>query len=301
MTDAASRTSYYEKALEALLRSVELSSDNDEDVWKTYYQLALHYGETRDVGNAIQAVAKALQVNPGHIPSWHLLTLACSCPAQGDLQRALKTCAIGLREASFEEKAEEQLMLQMTENLVIGALEGPEAALAALEQLFAACGKLMTPEASHDYYYHHHRNGMVVSGSLGNLSDAAATSEQQQQQQQQRRRGLSIGTTHSSLSQLVVEPSRSHDDVRRNGLSNNRSRSASSFGQKQQAAAMDHLGIPSTEDKSDTASIKSTSSKHGLQLFSSKSTSRRKGSEQNANERRKGRFEPTNMYLGLID
>ncbi|KAG2225420.1 hypothetical protein INT45_010056, partial [Circinella minor] len=296
--DAALRSSYYEKALESLSES----ADMDPTAWETHYQLALQYAEMHDIQQAVQAVAKSLQLNPKHLSSWHLLTLACSCPIQDDLPRALKTCDIGLQESEESETPEQiaqQISLQMTRCLLLGAIDGPEKALEAQEELFATYGKVsgLDPSSSCEEigmlqeretsisgakgFYKH--NGMVISGLFGNMSEMAATSSATTHlSERQRRRGLSVSSNGGSgrapppqvLDEKHISASRSHDDVRTTSnsrvkgslSSSTRARSASNFnGKTGEGMTTSHktspfLTVPDpNDDKADTESIKTVS------------------------------------------
>ncbi|KAI9243729.1 hypothetical protein BDA99DRAFT_529892 [Phascolomyces articulosus] len=315
--------SYYEKALESLSESIDL----DPTAWETHYQLALLHAEMHDIQQAVQTIAKSLQLNPGHLPSWHLLTLACSCPIQDDLPRALKTCDIGLQEsdeAETSEQAEQRISLQVTRSLLLGAIDGPEKALQVQEELFAAYGKISTLEpstSSGESVYQergtmtavaggkelYQNNGIVVSGSLGNMSET--------QLSERRRRGLSVSSNSVSgrapqVDEKHISASRSHDDMRSssNGRmkgsfsSSSRTRSASTFSGKPEAnnKGSPFLTVPNpNDDKADAESIKTVSTQssknhhhhhhhyHGLHLFSSRSSSRKSKRDLAANDQSK--------------
>ncbi|KAI8144130.1 hypothetical protein BJV82DRAFT_77339 [Fennellomyces sp. T-0311] len=298
--DATLRSSYYEKGLESLYESVEL----DPNAWETYYQLALQHAEMHDIQQAVQTVAKSLQLNQTHLPSWHLLTLACSCPVQDDLVKALKTCEIGLQESEDPETqggSEQRISLQITRTLLLGAIDGPEAALEAQEELFAVYGKISAMESSLSNGESlvqergiYQNNAFVVSGSLGNLSET--------QLSQQRRRGLSVSsnsvTGRAQVDEKHILASRSHDDVRSGRLkpnlsSSSRTRSASNFNAKPETDPSPFLAVPNpSDDKTDTESVTTVSTHtskhhHGLHLFSSRSSSRKSKRDLAANDQSK--------------
>ncbi|ORY98882.1 hypothetical protein BCR43DRAFT_210215 [Syncephalastrum racemosum] len=302
--DISLRSSYHDKALDYLKTAHALG----EDDWQTLYQLSLQYAETRDIQNAIPVVAKALQANPKHLPSWHLLTLLCSCPGQNDLHRALRTCELGLREAQdiSQDTTEQHVLLKITQSLLLDATQGPEAALASHQALFALFGNLATPEGSSSASSLEHdprRNQMVVSGSLGNLSEYQADGR--------RGRGSSIGNgsaPHVNESHILA--SRSHDDVRsksRTGTLTNRTRSVSSFNKRAAPASNSMLSVPD-QRAPDALSVKELSPHsgkhhhHGLHIFSSRSTSRRsrRDESQEWNEKNsasKNSFSPDTMSM----
>ena len=253
----------------------------DPAAWETHYQLALQYAEMHDIQQAVQAIAKSLQLNPKHLPSWHLLTLACSCPIQDDLPRALKTCEIGLQESEESETPEQvaqQISLQMTRCLLLSAMDGPEKALEVQEELFATYGKVsgLEPSSSNGEISmlqegaqntsgakgFYKNNGMVVSGLFGNMSEMTAiASTTSQLSERQRRRGLSVSSNSASgrapppqvLDEKHISASRSHDDVRRTSdgqmksslSSSTRARSASNFSRKAgEAMTTNHKASP---------------------------------------------------------
>ena len=189
----------------------------DPDTWQTYYQLALQQGTMRDVHLAIQTITKALQMNPDHIPSWHLLVLACSCPSQGGLEQALRTCQMSLDRIQQQtilddrpeegnsnnsdqggdhqpqefgsrpgfDRLEQQVLLQMTQSMLVNMARGAQDALESQKGLFSTYGQISIPEEMDEMngaggLYQStgnnvntgSRNPMVVSGSLGNLSES---------------------------------------------------------------------------------------------------------------------------------
>ncbi|KAI9492654.1 hypothetical protein BDB00DRAFT_873233 [Zychaea mexicana] len=313
--DATLRSSYYEKALESLYESADL----DPEAWETFYQLALQHAEMHGIQQAVQTIAKSLQLNPEHLLSWHLLTLACSCSVQDDLPRALKTCDIGLQEseeAETSDQAEQRIALQITRSLLMGAIDGPEKALEAQEELFAAYGKVSALEpstSSGESVFQEQRtglyknNGIVISGSLGNMSET--------QLSERRRRGLSVSSNSVSgraqVDEKHISASRSHDDMRStsNGRlkasisSSSRTRSASTFNGKPEAKPSPFLTVPNpNDDNADAASIKTVSTTqsskhhhhhhHGLHIFSSRSATRRSKRDLTTNDQSKSSISP---------
>ncbi|KAI9263323.1 hypothetical protein BDA99DRAFT_509951 [Phascolomyces articulosus] len=194
--DPTMRPEYHEKALHYLEESLKINES-----WETYYQLALQRGETRDIGQAIQATSKALQLNPRHIPSWHLLVLLCTCPMQGDMQQAFKTCETALEKVQdiivdyhenelnnielgtrpgFDDLSQ-YVSLETTHSMLLNIIKGPADALESQKDVFASYNLIAVPDDAElqlDGLYNegHERNRMVISGSLGNLSEAVPSS-----------------------------------------------------------------------------------------------------------------------------
>ncbi|KAI8077855.1 uncharacterized protein BX664DRAFT_270576 [Halteromyces radiatus] len=190
-TDPEIRPTYHELAKKYLQQSITL----DDKAWETHYQLAKQLAEMRDITDAFQSVAKSLEINPNHLPSWHLLVLLYSCPKQDDVFKALKVCELGLDEAKSlqlewaddSEGYEQQLLLKLTHMLLVEIAQGTEAALVCQEEVFSMYGKLtmMDPEMTSsgsdtdggvggsDSFTS--RRELVVSGSLGNICDTGNT------------------------------------------------------------------------------------------------------------------------------
>lgn len=164
------RPTYHEKSLSSLTKSIDL----DPDSWESYYQLSLQYAEMRDINQATAAITKTLQINPTHLPSWHLLTLLFSCPVQSsNPNQALQTCDIGLKESDWDagvvtdapvdvhvnglatslqsrgsaEEGEQFLSLKMTQTALLDLLNGAEAGLQTHESLFTLYGKVFSPDS----------------------------------------------------------------------------------------------------------------------------------------------------------
>ncbi|KAI9273524.1 hypothetical protein EDC94DRAFT_511181 [Helicostylum pulchrum] len=186
--DKERRPEYHEKALSALHKSLEL----DPQYWQTYYQLALQLAETRDILKAVTMISQSLQLNPTHLPSWHLLTLLCTCPVKEGMEQAVKTCELGLSESptvikdswiDFSEEVSQYVLLQMTHTLLVARVYGREQASVAQENLFQTFGKILVPELIADStsnLLHESisqgsaRYGMVLSGSLGNIVEPSS-------------------------------------------------------------------------------------------------------------------------------
>ncbi|KAG1455959.1 hypothetical protein G6F56_006943 [Rhizopus delemar] len=250
--DPEVRPTYHKKALSYLKQSLDM----DNQSWETYYQLALQQAEMHDIGHAIQSVTRALQTNPSHLPSWHLLTLIVSCPVQGDFKQALKTCEIGLQQIELKDdhdESEQFMLFQMTRTWLLYALNGADSALASSETLFSSFGKIsVIPEASQSGCH-----DMVLSGSFGNLSDLKKNRER----------------SSSSASNA----SRSNDI---SSLRSGRTRSTSNLAAKVSA------GLLSVQEN------KPHHHHHGLHLFGSRSTSKNKDSPQGSNASNPSLAEP---------
>ncbi|CEI87832.1 hypothetical protein RMCBS344292_02240 [Rhizopus microsporus] len=258
--DPEVRPIYHEKALSYLKQSLEI----DNQAWETYYQLALQQAEMHDIGQAIQSITHALQTNPSHLPSWHLLTLIVSCPIQGDFKQALKTCEIGLQQVELKDdydEAEQFILFQMTHTWLLYALNGPEAALTSSGTLFSSYGKIaVVPEASQSS-----GQEMIISGSFGNLSDL---------QGQKKNRGRSSSSATTATGILKENGSRSHD-LSTASIRTGRARSASNLASKAPSLGPS-TGLLSVPDNGSTGS----KHHHGLHLFGSRSTSHKpKGTE----------------------
>lgn len=208
-TDPPTRSQYHSEALKFLQESAAM----DPDAWQTYYQLASQQGTMRDVHLAIQTITKALQMNPDHIPSWHLLVLACSCPSQGGLEQALRTCEMSLDRIQQSDdcpedgnsnssdgddhqpqdlgsrpgfdRLEQRVLLQMTQSMLLNVARGAQDALESQRGVFSTYGQIAIPEEVDEgmgglYQSNGNnvnagsRNPMVVSGSLGNLSESVS-------------------------------------------------------------------------------------------------------------------------------
>ncbi|KAI8081235.1 hypothetical protein BDF21DRAFT_452085 [Thamnidium elegans] len=188
--DKECRPEYHEKALSALHKSLEL----DTQCWETYYQLALQLAEMRDILKAVTMVSQSLQLKPSYLPSWHLLTLLCTCPIKEGMDQAVKTCELGLHESptvikdswiDFSEDVSQYILLQMTYTLLVARVHGPEQASVAQENLFQTFGKILVPELIADSTSNllhesisqgNARYGMVLSGSLGNIVEPSIVS-----------------------------------------------------------------------------------------------------------------------------
>ncbi|KAI8090162.1 uncharacterized protein B0P05DRAFT_464519 [Gilbertella persicaria] len=291
--DPELRPTYHETSLNYLKQALELNSH----AWQSFYQLALQQAEMRDIGQAIQSVTQAIQRNPNHVPSWHLLTLLISCPVQDDYKQALKTCDMGLQQAHMEDQegegdinqfdeAEQHMMYHITRILLMHTMHGPESALESSETLFSLFRKVAMPEpsmstaSSENLAYAGAHHGMIVSGSFGNLSELNLAAEQRK-----RGRSTSNSTTMSQLPHSAVElGSRSHDimlnpttETKKTG----RARSASNLSMQPSPLGPSHSQLLSVPDTSATTQQQQHHHHlpHGLHLFRSRSSSIRKSQQ----------------------
>ncbi|KAI8971935.1 hypothetical protein BDF20DRAFT_709137 [Mycotypha africana] len=255
--DPDSRPKFHQKAVNSLKRSLEFDTTD----WKTYYQLALQLAGMRDIAQAIPMITQSLQYNSGYLPSWHLFALLLTCPSTDNQTQALKTCEMALSKVTgisendqyvdYNEEIAQQLLLQMTQTLLIDRVHGSEKALASQANLFQVFGKIVVPElipnSTHSNMVHEaismgpSRYGIVNSGSLGNMSTdliassstALATSDPN---------ATARGRSTSSI-------------ISSNKTVNGRARSASSFtGRKFHLAEMFNAAH---HDKTDANSVRS--------------------------------------------
>ncbi|KAI8340377.1 hypothetical protein EDC96DRAFT_449880 [Choanephora cucurbitarum] len=255
--DPETRPKFYARALDALKKALEFDNRN----WEIYYQMALQLAEMHDIMQAIQMVTQSIQLNQQHLPSWHLLALLCTCPVKNNKPQALRTCDIGLSQASsiledtwvdYSDEVEQQVKLYMLHALLTEQVHGTEAALGLQESLFQMFGKIVVPELipnSNDMLHEaisngNTRYGMVLSGSLGNMSNEPTVSSGQKVS-----RGRSASNASRSSSVIVK---------------GGRARSVSSFtGRKLHLAEL----FSEKTDTNSTHSVPHTSSgKHGSRL-----------------------------------
>ncbi|KAG2179608.1 hypothetical protein INT44_006456, partial [Umbelopsis vinacea] len=229
--DPEVRPKYHDTALFHLNHSIQI----DPTAWETHYQLALQQAEVRDISHAIASVSQALRTNSSHTPSWHLLTLLSSCPSAGNLQQAIQSFELGLRETDLEreqngngdaansisprnyythEEGEQMLAFQITGAVLQAQAGNTEAALESHESLFALYGKVSTIDpavaAYNDYSDYSSRRTNGMTGSISAMSDFPRT----------RRRSASSGALGVPRAASSINVSRSQDDVNvRGGLS----------------------------------------------------------------------------------
>lgn len=146
----------------------------------------------RDISSAIPMISKSLQMNSGHLPSWHLLALLCTCPVKESSSQALKTCELALNESiihenwvDYSDDIAQHVLLQMTQTLLVERVHGSDEALVAQSLLFQTFGKIVVPELIPDVssnMLHESisqgsaRFGMVLSGSLGHIESSHSSS-----------------------------------------------------------------------------------------------------------------------------
>ncbi|KAI8089965.1 uncharacterized protein BX664DRAFT_386363 [Halteromyces radiatus] len=160
--NSAKRPEYHEKALELLQQSNKILPD----VWETYYYLAHQYADMRNISTAIQYIRQSLTLNSDHIPSWHLLTLALSCPGQEGYSQALSIASMGIQIgkkniytlastrssilATTYDDEEQLLLLQLTHSKLTNVCEGPTQALETHPLLFKLYGQWVTEGTNYD-------------------------------------------------------------------------------------------------------------------------------------------------------
>lgn len=271
------RSTYFQKALDYLNES----STADSSTWETYYLLALLHATTRDIQSVIPLISKALQLHPAHIPSWHLLTLACSCPTQDDYEHAIQACDIGLRQAQeVDVDPADQLRLHITRTLLLEKMQGPQTALEAQEELFAMYSKVITPDISllDSSVYN---DEMVLSGPFNNLDENSIAGMP---------RRVSEASIHLKVDESQISASKSHDEIR--GKPKNmrgtttRARSASSFSGKHlnSNGHSTFLAVPSEDGLSTKTSSTQNAKQHHhhhlpFHLHSSRGSSKRSNGE----------------------
>ncbi|GAB5590884.1 hypothetical protein Unana1_05784 [Umbelopsis nana] len=227
------RPKYHETAVQNFNHSIQI----DPTAWETYYQLALQQAEVRDISHAIANVSQALRTNSSHTPSWHLLTLLSSCPSAGNLEQAIQSFELGMRETEIgleqngngdatnsiyprafysHEEGEQLLAFQTTGAVLQDAIGNTDAALESHETLFALYGRVSTIDPTvasyNDYSDGSFRKGTsTVTGSTSIVSDLPRT----------RRRSASSGALGVPRVTSSYTVSRSQDDVNhvRGGLS----------------------------------------------------------------------------------
>ncbi|KAI9020131.1 hypothetical protein CLU79DRAFT_888280 [Phycomyces nitens] len=160
--DETSRSEHFIGSIESLKASVKTNPCS----WQGYYELALAQAQTRDTKAAGVSIAKSIELNPEHLPSWHLLALLCSCKQYKSVFESLETIEAGLKECDIDiptldinnivlswagetkcsryyfETAEAYLTTRMSQIYFLEVLEGPRAILKLYPELFAIYSKL---------------------------------------------------------------------------------------------------------------------------------------------------------------
>ncbi|ORX80563.1 protein prenylyltransferase [Basidiobolus meristosporus CBS 931.73] len=150
--DPSERPRFHKKALDALMTAISFAADDP----MTHYLLALQHAEGREIGPAIETIKQALELDPGHLPSWHLLTLLLS--SQKEYQAALKICEVGLSESEWDlsegvteyppsfsanrTEGEDYWALKLTQAALMEVLFGTEQSLHQYGTLFYLYGKI---------------------------------------------------------------------------------------------------------------------------------------------------------------
>ncbi|KAG2224426.1 hypothetical protein INT45_002965 [Circinella minor] len=234
--DPETRSEYHSKSIESLTKAIRL--DEEHPSWHTHYEYAVELASTRSLYDAATAISKSIQLNPNHLPSWHLLALLHSCQENNEPQ-ALQTLEAGLNHSALSsdynqmvagsapvlswnknEKsvsqymtlAESHLAMTMTQVQLLEKLEGPDAILDLYTDLFSIYAKLAT----------HLNDGAipnesVIEDGLQHLEDTMSMNGRQNSMNG----GNGMGSRRSSrsLSLSKMDPRR-----RSNSVSNNSSR-----------------------------------------------------------------------------
>lgn len=234
--------------------------------------MAFQLAEMRDINEAIPMISQSLQLNSTYLPSWHLLALLCTCPMKDNMKQALKTCEIALHEASpilkdswidYSDNIAQQILLHMTQTLLVGRVHGPDAALISQEALFQIFGKIVVPELIPDSTSSNMlheaisngnaRYGMILSGSLGNIEPPISSST----------------TTTNGIT-------RNRSSSNASTFTNGRTKSISSFtGRKFHLAEM----FNNNNTHSDATSVQSVPVKSNNGFLDTKSISRKKNEQ----------------------
>ncbi|KAI8615592.1 hypothetical protein BC830DRAFT_1121946 [Chytriomyces sp. MP71] len=171
VSSSDNRHELQETAISSLRESIRLRENPVSD-WQLHYQCALQLGEMGEVTTAITVLQESLQINSKSVSSWHLLALLLSSCRQ--YVQAIEVCEAGWREAlegasiksasiaegfadegettaiiiwdSVPVKVKEELFnIKLTQLLLISKLNGPKAALDALQPLFSLFSRMFNP------------------------------------------------------------------------------------------------------------------------------------------------------------
>ncbi|KAK9765547.1 hypothetical protein K7432_006033 [Basidiobolus ranarum] len=150
--DPSERPRLHQKALDALTTAINFDSTDS----MSYFMLALQHADGREIAPAIETIKQALELDPSHIPSWHLLTLLLS--SQKEYEAALKICEVGLSESEWDLsegvteyppsftanrlEGEEFWALKLTQAALSEVLYGTEHSLHQYGSLFYLYGKI---------------------------------------------------------------------------------------------------------------------------------------------------------------
>ncbi|OAD69936.1 hypothetical protein PHYBLDRAFT_171959 [Phycomyces blakesleeanus NRRL 1555(-)] len=160
--DENTRSANFTESIALLKASVKAAPSS----WRAYYELSLAQAQTRDIKGASISISKSIELNPEHLPSWHLLALLCSCKQNKSVFESLETIEAGLRECDIDiptldiknivlswsgedkcsryyfETAESYLTTRMSQILFLETLEGPRSVLKLYPELFTIYSKL---------------------------------------------------------------------------------------------------------------------------------------------------------------
>ncbi|KAI8374621.1 uncharacterized protein BYT42DRAFT_413505 [Radiomyces spectabilis] len=80
------RPLYHYESVASLKRATELCPDG----WQNYFELARQQARMRDTHAAFLSVSRAIELQPDHLPSWHLFALLSSCSRYNQVPQALE-------------------------------------------------------------------------------------------------------------------------------------------------------------------------------------------------------------------
>ncbi|KAJ3398148.1 hypothetical protein CcCBS67573_g08892 [Chytriomyces confervae] len=170
VTSSHARKDFQTNALHALRESAQCHEAGDsKSDWNLLYQTALQLGEMGEIPAAIQAIQESLQISSTSVSSWHLLSLLLSSLRR--YEQASDVCEAGWKEAlevapsvvaisdessddseaiivwdSIPVRVKEDLFnLKLTQLSIMRKMEGPKAALEALQPLFSLFSQMFTP------------------------------------------------------------------------------------------------------------------------------------------------------------
>ncbi|KAJ3232780.1 hypothetical protein HDU81_002738 [Chytriomyces hyalinus] len=169
VTNSHTRKDFQKNALHSLRESAQChDAGESKSDWNLLYQTALQLGEMGDIPSAIQAIQDSLHLSSTSVSSWHLLSLLLSSLRR--YEQASDVCEAGWKEAlevapsvvaisdessddseaiivwdSIPVRVKEDLFnLKLTQLSIMRKMEGPKAALEALQPLFSLFSQMFT-------------------------------------------------------------------------------------------------------------------------------------------------------------
>ncbi|KAL0076685.1 hypothetical protein F4703DRAFT_1743420 [Phycomyces blakesleeanus] len=136
--DENTRSANFTESIALLKASVKAAPSS----WRAYYELSLAQAQTRDIKGASISISKSIELNPEHLPSWHLLALLCSCKQNKSVFESLETIEADKCSRYYFETAESYLTTRMSQILFLETLEGPRSVLKLYPELFTIYSKL---------------------------------------------------------------------------------------------------------------------------------------------------------------